>query len=110
VSAFSFALVYTDEALRVLDDLAKPAYAAKLKKAKKTLRLLRDVGPGHPALNSHKCQSLTGPNGEDVWESYIENRTPSAWRIWWLYGPTPDTLTIPAPRAAPIEPENNSSD
>jgi len=94
VSAPPFALVYTDEALRVLDDRAKPAYAAKLKKAKKTLRLLRDVGPGHPGLNSHKYQSLTGPNGEDVWESYIENRTPGAWRIWWLYGPPPDTLTI----------------
>jgi len=48
----------------------------------------------HRRLNSHKYQSLTGPNGEDVWESYIENRTPGAWRIWWLYGPTPDTLTI----------------
>jgi len=94
VSAPPFALVYTDEALHVLDDLAKPAYAAKLKKAKKTLLLLRDVGPGHPGLNSHKYQSLTGPNGEDVWESYIENRTPGAWRIWWLYGPNPDTLTI----------------
>ena len=94
MSAPPFALVYTDEALRVMDDLAKPAYAAKLKEAKKTLRLLRDVGLGHPGLNSHKYQSLTGPDGEDVWESYIENRTPGAWRIWWLYDPTPDTLTI----------------
>ncbi len=95
MSALPFALVYTDEALRILDDLAKPAYAAKLKKAEKTLRLLRDVGPGHPGLNSYKYQSLTGPNGEDVWESYIENTTPGVWRIWWLYGLTPDTLTIP---------------
>lgn len=90
----SLALVFTDEALRVLDDLAKPAYSAKLKKAKKTLRLLHAVGPGHPGPNSHKFQSLTGPNGEDVWESYVENITLGAWHIWWLYGLTPDTLTI----------------
>ena len=37
MSAPPFALTYTDEALRVLDDLTKLAYATKLKKAKKTL-------------------------------------------------------------------------
>ncbi len=78
MSAPPFALAYTDEALRVLDDLTKPAYVTKLKKAKKTLRLLRDVGPSHPGLNSHKYQSLTGPNGEDVWSptSRTEPREP----------------------------------
>lgn len=90
----AFALVYTDEALRVLDDLAKPTYATKLKKVRKTLRILRDVGPSHPGLNSHKYQSLTGPAGEEVWESHIENRTPGAWRLWWLCGREPDTLTV----------------
>lgn len=94
MSAPPFALAYTDEALRVLDDLAKPAYVTKLKKAKKALRLLRDGGPSHPGLNSHRYQSMSGPNGEDVWESSVENKTPGAWRIWWLYGPAPDTLTI----------------
>jgi hypothetical protein len=95
VSAPPFTLRYTDEALRVLDDLAKPSYAIKLKKVKETLRLLRDVGPGHPGLNSDKYQSLTGPAGEEVWESYVENKTPGAWRLWWMYGPTPDGLAIP---------------
>jgi hypothetical protein len=22
-----------------------------------------------------------------MWDSYVENRTPGAWRIWWMYGP-----------------------
>lgn len=57
-------------------------------------RLLRDIGPGHPGLNSHKYHSLTGPRGEEVWESYVENNTPGAWRLWWVYGPGADTLTI----------------
>ncbi len=64
------------------------------KKVTKTLRLLRDIGPGHPGLNSHKYHSLTGPRGEEVWESYVENNTTGAWRLWWVYGPGADTLTI----------------
>lgn len=83
-----------DEALRILNDLTKPAHATKLKKVKNTLRLLRDVGPSHPGLNSHKYQSLYGPDGAEVWESYIENKAPGAWRLWWTYGPSPDTLTV----------------
>ncbi len=94
MTAPPFTLFYTDEALHVLGDLDTPAHAAKLKKTKKALRLLRDVGPKHPGLNSHKYHSITGPSGEGVWESYIENRTPGAWRLWWVYGPGPDALTI----------------
>lgn len=33
-------------------------------------------------------------DGEEVWESYVENKTPGAWRLWWVYGPGADTLTI----------------
>jgi hypothetical protein len=29
---------------------------------------------------------LRGPNGEDVWESYAENKTPAAFRVFWCYG------------------------
>ncbi|MGH8828812.1 MAG: hypothetical protein ACRDVZ_14685 [Jiangellaceae bacterium] len=94
MSAPPFALLYTAEARDVIEALGTPAYAVKLKKIKKTLRILRDLGPSHPGLNSHKYHSINGPDGEEVWESYVENRTPGAWRIWWMYGPKPDTLTI----------------
>jgi hypothetical protein len=94
VSAPSFRLHISDEAAVLLGDLAKPKYREKRQKVLKTLRLLRDVGPTHPRLQSHKYHSLTGPNGEDVWESYIENRTPGAWRLFWTYGPDPGSLTI----------------
>lgn len=89
-----FELLFTREAQIVLEALDKPSYRTKNAKVRKALRLLRDVGPSHPGLNSHKYHSLTGPNGEDVWESSVENRTPGAWRIWWVYGPGPDTITI----------------
>lgn len=94
MSAPPFILAYTAEAQKVMDDLQRPDHDDKRKKVNKTLRLLRDVGPRHPGLNSHKYHSMVGPNGEDVWESYVENRTPGAWRIFWTYGPNADELTI----------------
>jgi hypothetical protein len=94
VSAPPFALSYTDEATKVIDDLRSPQYASKLKKVRKALKLLQDIGPRHPGLNSHPYQSVPGPNGETLWESYVENKTPSAWRVWWIYGPASDEITI----------------
>lgn len=94
MSAPPYRLKYTREADAIVDDLQKPQFATKRKKVDKTRRLLRDPGPSHPGLQSHKYHSLTGPNGEDVWESYIENKTPGAWRIFWTYGPDADTITI----------------
>lgn len=95
MSAPPYALVFTDEASAILDDLqSTKAHAVKCKKVRKALQQLRDAGPGYPALQSHKYSSLQGPHGEDVWESYVENHTAGAWRIWWYYGPEPDILTI----------------
>ena len=95
MSAPPFQLLYTREAERVLDDLrAKKQYEAKLKKVRKALRLLQDAGPRHPGLHSHDYQSVPGPGGATLWESYVENKTPSAWRIWWIYGPDDAQITI----------------
>lgn len=95
MSAPPFTLLYTREAEKVLDDLAGARqYASKLKKVRKALRLLQDAGPRDPGLHSHAYKSVPGPDGATLWESYVENRTPSAWRIWWIYGPGDGELTI----------------
>lgn len=86
-------LLYTDEAKALLRDLAK-TNPAKNRKMLKTLRLLQDIGPAHPGLSSHKYHLRSGAGGQDLWESYVENGTPGAWRIWWLYGPEADSITI----------------
>ena len=65
----------------------------KFKKVRKTLGLLSQ-DPKHPGLNSHKREAEKGPLGEDIWESYVENNTPSAWRVFWYYGPVPGTITV----------------
>ncbi len=77
-----------------MEDLKSPQYRAKAKKVAKALRLLETVGPSYPGLNSHQYHTYVGPRGEPLWESYVENRTPSAWRIWWGYGPGAAELTI----------------
>ncbi|MGO1054900.1 hypothetical protein [Crossiella sp. CA198] len=95
MTAPPFQLLYTAEAEQVLDDLlAKKQYEAKLKKVRKALRLLAQAGPRHPGLHSHDYKSVPGPGGATLWESYVENRTPSAWRIWWIYGPDDGQITI----------------
>lgn len=48
----------------------------------------------HPSLNTHKFDDLEGPNGEDVFESYAQNKTPGAYRIFWFYGPGKSVITI----------------
>lgn len=89
-----YRLRFTPEGAAVIADLeSKAQYATKLKRVRKALgQLQRD--PRYPSLNSHKYTSLHGVSGEDVWDSYVENNTPSAWRILWHYGPDDDALTI----------------
>jgi hypothetical protein len=49
--------------------------------------------PFYPSLQTHEFKSLKGPHGEKVWESYAENNTPAAYRIFWYYG-TPGRIKI----------------
>jgi hypothetical protein len=44
---------------------------------------------------------MIGPNGEEVFEAYAENNTPGAYRIFWVYGPGKDVITILAITAHP---------
>ena len=60
--------------------------AAKLKKVQRALaQLERD--PRYPGLHSHQYENFPGVPKAKVWDSYVENKTPNAWRIFWMYGP-----------------------
>ena len=59
----------------------------------KAMALLSD-NPRHPGLNSHEIASLTARYGMKVFESYLENNTPKAGRIFWVYGPDKKGITI----------------
>jgi hypothetical protein len=88
----TFKLTFTPEAASVLRQL-EVENDPRLKKVRKTLGLL-ETNPRHPGLATHEFTSLSGPAGEKVFEAYVENRTPGAWRIFWYYGPKPGMIRI----------------
>lgn len=63
------------------------------KKLKHTFELLSN-NPKHSSLNSHEIGELTARYGKKVFTSYVENNTPSAKRIYWVYGPNKEQITI----------------
>jgi hypothetical protein len=66
------------------------------KLAKKLARAVQHLqeNPFHPGLQSHEISALTERYGQKVFESYLENNTPAAGRIFWVYGPKPQYITL----------------
>jgi hypothetical protein len=82
-------------------DLCEKAVAGNLgadekqlhRKLGKAMALLA-ADPRHPGLNSHEIVPLSLRYGEKVWQSYLENRTPGAARLYWVYGPGKNEITV----------------
>src|ERR1700722_1919281 len=93
-----FRLIFQPEAeqhLHALEHDRARGDTKKLNRVRKCLGLI-ERNPKHPGLHSHKYNEKKGKNGEDVWDSYVENKAPAAWRVFWHYGPRPDEITIVA--------------
>ena len=103
---------WTEEATTTFEQLQAVASAAlqnrsKSKKAKaskaeglfqqveKCVRLLLE-NPRHPDLHTHEYASIEHPydTREKVFEAYVQNRTPGAYRLFWCYGPGKGDITI----------------
>ncbi len=96
-----FKLLFTNQANNDLMELENnPALLKRLKAIRKALGHLEN-NPRHPSLNTHKYSSLHGPQGEEVFEAYAENKTPAAYRIFWYYGPKRNEIIILAITAHP---------
>ncbi len=65
------------------------------KQVYKTLELLAN-NPRHPGLQTHQYDAIDNPYNfkEKIFEAYVQNRTPGAYRIFWCYGPSKNQLTI----------------
>lgn len=87
-----FSLAFSDRAKGELARLEKTD-EKKLRKVRRTLAYL-ETNPKHQGLNVHRYDSLTGPSGEGVWVAYVENKTPSAFRVFFFYGPGRDKITV----------------
>ena len=72
---------------------ADRSLAKRYKAVKKTFQLIAS-NPRHPGLRTHEFSTLKGSNGEKIFESYAEQKTPAAYRVFWCYGPDKNQITI----------------
>ncbi|MCU0428071.1 MAG: hypothetical protein MUF71_20860 [Candidatus Kapabacteria bacterium] len=56
--------------------------------------LLLESNPRYPGLQTHEIEPLSRRYGQKVWQSYLQNNTPAAGRIFWVYAPTQGDITI----------------
>lgn len=65
------------------------------KQVVKTLELL-GANPRHAGLHTHEFDSIEHPFEKQgkVFEAYVQNRTPGAYRLFWCYGPGKNEVTI----------------
>ncbi len=52
------------------------------------------INPNHVSLHTQKYHTARGANNETVFESYVQQSTPGAYRIFWHYGPQPSTISV----------------
>jgi hypothetical protein len=108
----NFKLVWTSQAAETykrLSAAAKAALAARKKskklKASRAEGLFRQVSkcvrqlqvnPRHPSLQTHEFSSIPNPYQKDqkVFEAYAQQNTPTAYRVFWCYGPQKGEITI----------------
>ena len=90
----TFILEYSDTATRHLMSLK--ADSSKHRVFKDVIKALQYMESNlrHPSLNTHEYHALKGPDGEKVFESYAQQKTPGAYRIFWHYGPGKNIISI----------------
>jgi hypothetical protein len=57
-----------------------------LGQGRKTLGRL-ETNLRHPWLQTYKFQSLKAPDGGDLFEAYVQQHAPAAFRVFFCYGP-----------------------
>jgi mRNA-degrading endonuclease RelE of RelBE toxin-antitoxin system len=87
-----FRLQYSTEARDALKNLEQTD-PKKYRKVAKTLALM-ETNLRHPGLQTHKFDDLSGPNDEEVFEAYVENKTSGAFRVFWYYGSGQAVITV----------------
>lgn len=91
-----FELIFTEKADSQLNALeCSRDKKIVLKAVRKTLALM-ETDLRHTSLQTHEYSDLDGADREKVIESYAQNRTPGAYRIFWHYGPKKGQITVVA--------------
>ena len=80
-------LRFTPEADKQLGQIENnPALKGILKQVRKTLGYL-ETNLRAKSLQTHQYHSLTSRYGIKVFEAYVQQDTPGAYRVFWHYGP-----------------------
>jgi hypothetical protein len=80
-------LRFTPTANEQLDRIENtPSLKGVLKQVRKTLGYL-ETNLRARSLQTHEFESLTRRYGYKVFEAYVQQRTPGAYRVFWHYGP-----------------------
>lgn len=66
--------------------------------------------PMYPGLHTHEIVSLTKRYGMRVWQSYLENNKSKARRIFWVYGPNKQEITVIGLEPHPEDAKNGAYD
>lgn len=94
--SMKFELIFTPEAHEQLNALENANDKKAVCKAVHKVLGYMETNLKHPSLNTHEYSELRGSNDEKVFESYAQNRTPGAYRIFWHYGPGKRIITVVA--------------
>ena len=105
------------EMLDLWTDLSKKKTAGTISKKElalynkwgKAMRLLSQ-DPSYPSLHTHDIEPLTKRYGVKVWQSYLENNTSRAMRMYWVYGPDRQDITIIGREPHPEDKKNGAYD
>lgn len=66
--------------------------------------------PQYPSLNTHEIEPLSKRYGMKVWQSYLENKKSGARRMYWVYGPNQNEITIIGLEPHPEDAKNGAYD
>lgn len=93
----------------VRSGLANPREETLYRKLGKAFAQLA-ADPKYPGLKSHEIVPLSERYGQKVWQSYLENRKGSAMRIFWVYGPGRNQITVIGMEPHPESSKNGGYD
>ena len=85
--------VWNDLSTRKLSGELEKDEGKFFKKLVRTLGYLQE-NPRHNSLASHEIDDLTRKYGLKVFQSYLENNTPAAGRLFWAYGQDHGEITV----------------
>ncbi len=73
-----------DKQLTIIEN--NPSLKGVVKQVRKTLRYL-ETNLRAKSLQTHEYESLSRRYGIKVFEAYVQQKTPAAYRVFWHYGP-----------------------